>query len=127
MRAWRNGRRARLRVGELRKVAGGKFLANNGRNKVEPRFVKLCRFGHFKEVSLSRFYKKCETRPGLWAYKNNNLKYNMRAWRNGRRARLRGVFERVWVQVPPLAPKLKRLNLSFNLFFMAKRNIIESF
>ena len=26
-------------------------------------------------------------------------------WRNGRRARLRGVWETVWVQVPPPAPK----------------------
>ena len=38
----------------------------------------------------------------------------MRAWRNGRRARLRGVFlTRVWVQVPPLAPK----DLSQDKFF----------
>lgn len=26
-------------------------------------------------------------------------------WRNGRRARLRGVWETMWVQVPPPAPK----------------------
>ena len=31
-------------------------------------------------------------------------KTNLRAWRNGRRACLRGMFERVWVQVPPPAP-----------------------
>ena len=31
-------------------------------------------------------------------------KTSLRAWRNGRRACLRGMFERVWVQVPPPAP-----------------------
>lgn len=35
----------------------------------------------------------------------------MQVWRNGRRARLRGVFERVWVQVPPLAPDKNKTNL----------------
>lgn len=33
-----------------------------------------------------------------------HFKLGMRAWRNGRRACLRGMFERVWVQVPPPAP-----------------------
>ena len=47
----------------------------------------------------------------------------MRAWRNGRRACLRGMFERVWVQVPPPAPNKNKTNLErkqnskFVLFF----------
>ena len=36
----------------------------------------------------------------------------------GRRARLRGVFERVWVQVPPLAPKFKNPNKCVRIFFI---------
>ena len=39
-------------------------------------------------------------------------------WRNGRRARLRGVFERVWVQVPPLAPNKKNPNHYGEDFFV---------
>ena len=31
----------------------------------------------------------------------------MRAWRNGRRACLRGKSERVWVRLPPPAPESK--------------------
>ncbi len=42
---------------------------------------------------------------------------NMREWRNGRRACLRGKFERVWVQVPSLAPsKTKRKSYVAFLF-----------
>lgn len=41
---------------------------------------------------------------------------SLRVWRNGRRARLRGVFERVWVQVPPLAPSKTEHIARFFLF-----------
>lgn len=44
----------------------------------------------------------------------------MRAWRNGRRACLRGMFERVWVQVPPLAPRRSR-KTSFFCYFESKQ------
>ena len=41
----------------------------------------------------------------------------MQAWRNGRRACLRGMFERVWVQVPPPAPLAKTAFLLVFAFF----------
>ena len=43
----------------------------------------------------------------------------MRAWRNGRRACLRGMFERVWVRPPPPAPKkiIRPSNYFFVLLF----------
>ena len=44
----------------------------------------------------------------------------MRAWRNGRRACLRGMFERVWVQVPPPAPKKNKTNLEREQFSHSK-------
>ena len=42
----------------------------------------------------------------------------------GRRARLRGVFERVWVQVPPLAPKSP--NLIGLVFFVCEGKMFNN-
>lgn len=41
----------------------------------------------------------------------------------GRRARLRGVFERVWVQVPPSPPNTSKIEI----FWLYKYNDLTSF